>query len=444
MLFQLLSKAEKATQLQADSSNCPSNSTSSARPVPRPSNFHPVQKFHIAVAGTYFAFNSALGSSLTSGAQNAIADDFQVARGDIRVILPSSLYMAGFAIGPLIFGPLSEYLGRKPVLCATFATYMTFTMACAMANSLPALLVFRFFCGLGGSAPNAVLGGLLADIYDDPHQRGVAMSCFIFMAIFPSLLGPIISGFVSTTSWRWTFWAGLIIGTPGLPLLLTIPETYMPVLLQRNGETLGKAQSSTGSCNNCNFLSRPFIMFVREPIVFFCSIYLSMIYSLLYLFFESYPLVFQELYGMSPGVASLAFLPILPGLIVALIFFSAYSAYHGKALNMGSTWAEVEEYRRLPVACIGAPMIPIALFWFAAVASTLRSTFAVGLPLATSTMYTKLGINWASSLLGFISISMGVIPLVFIKYGAWMRKNSKLARRAALGQQCSDVSVQQA
>jgi multidrug resistance protein len=268
---------------------------------------------HIVVAGTYFVFNSALGSSLTSGAQNAIADYFHVARSDIRMILPSSLYMAGFAVGPLIFGPLSEFLGRKPVLCVTFATYMIFTIACAVATSLPALLTFRFLCGLGGSAPNAVIGGLFADIYDDPHQRGMAMSCFIFVAIFPSLLGPIISGFVSTTSWRWTFWAGLIIGTPGFPLLFTIPETYMPVLLQRNGGAFGDVQysgfqsttsklhprSPTISCNICNFLGRPFIMFIQEPIVFFCSIYLSMIYSLLYLFFESYPLVFQGTFSTS-------------------------------------------------------------------------------------------------------------------------------------------------
>jgi multidrug resistance protein len=250
---------------------------------------------------------------LTSGAQDAIADYFQVARSDIRLILPSSLYMAGFAVGPLIFGPLSEFLGRKPVLCVTFATYMIFTIACAVATSLPALLTFRFLCGLGGSAPNAVIGGLFADIYDDPHQRGMAMSFFIFVAIFPSLLGPIISGFVSGTSWRWTFWAGLIIGTPGFPLLFTIPETYMPVLLQRNGGAFGGTQCSgsrsttsrlrprprTISCNICNFLGRPFLMFVQEPIVFFCSIYLSMIYSLLYLFFESYPLVFQGTFNTS-------------------------------------------------------------------------------------------------------------------------------------------------
>ena len=279
------------------------------------------RKLHIVVAGVYFVFNSSLGSSLASGAHDAMAEDFNIPSDDLRMVLPTSLYMAGFAIGPLIFGPLSESVGRKPVLITTFALYLIFTMACALAPNFPALVVFRFLCGLGGSAPNAVLGGLFSDIYTDPHHRGLVMSWFMFATTFPPLLGPIISGFVSTVSWRWAFWSGLIIGGAGFPLILTIPETFYPVLLRKAEEALsGKRKQSlpaggfrTKMCRFCNkaraVLSRPFVMIIREPIVACCSLYLALIYSLLYLFFQAYPLVFQGLYGMSAGVGALAFLP---------------------------------------------------------------------------------------------------------------------------------------
>lgn len=462
----------------------------SRKSMVRPFDFSAARKLHIVVAGIYFVFNSSLGSSLPSGAHDAIADYFHIPQDDLKMVLPTSLYMAGFAIGPLIFGPLSERFGRKPILVTTFAIYNLFTMACALAPTFPALLIFRFLCGLGGSAPNAVLGGLFSDIYNDPHQRGMVMSIFMFATTFPPLLGPIISGFVSTVSWRWTFWAGFIIGGVGFPLVLVMPETYMPVLSRKHEKALGQShidleaakphlQGPKLSDNIGVVLSRPFTMIVREPIVFCCSMYLALIYSILYLFFQAYPIVFQGLYGMTPGVAGLAFLPILPGSILAFVLFCLYSSYHTKALKNGLAWAKVEEYRRLPLACIAAPAIPIALFWLgwssrssihpvmpmmsgvffgfgyllifiallnyltdaykqysasaSAAASTLRSIFAVCLPLATTPMYTKLGINWASSLLGFFAIAMAIIPFVFIKYGSWIRGNSKFAQRAAQG-----------
>ena len=63
-----------------------------------------------------------------------------------------------------------------------------------------------------------------------------------------------------------------------------------------------------------------------------------------------------------------------------------------------------------------------------AAASCTRSLGAVLLPLAASPMYSNLGIHWAPSLLGFLSLAMGVIPFVFIKYGDALARRSKYAR----------------
>lgn len=179
-------------------------------------------------------------------------------------------------------------------------------MACALAPNFPALLIFRFFSGLGGSAPNAVLGGLFSDIYEGPHQRGLAMAWFMFATTIPPLLGPIISGFISTITWRWTFWAALLVGAPCWPLLVTLPETYVPILRAKNGKSSGgngiiDSKELGHTPEGVSFLaqmrvvlSRPFLMFVQESIVFCCSMYLSLVYSILFLYFQGYPIIFQR------------------------------------------------------------------------------------------------------------------------------------------------------
>lgn len=123
-----------------------------------------LRKNHIVLAGTIFAFNGSLGSSLPAGASSFIAEAFQVSENDTRVVLLYSLYLVGFVVGPLFFDPLSECLGRLPVLIGTYLAYASFTLACALSHTFETLLVFMFLYGLNGSVPNAVLGGLYSDI----------------------------------------------------------------------------------------------------------------------------------------------------------------------------------------------------------------------------------------------------------------------------------------
>ncbi|KAI9924919.1 hypothetical protein MW887_006322 [Aspergillus wentii] len=358
-----------------------------------PVNFSKVRKWHIVIAGIVFCFNSAMGSSLPSGASSEISEYFNV-ESDTKLVLLNSLYLIGYAVGPLIFGPMSEYLGRRPVLIGSYIGYTMFTMACALAPSYSSLLGFRLLCGLNAATPNAVLGGLYSDIYDHPKERGIAMSLFMFVTPFGPELSPMISGFIATVSWQWTFWVGLITAGVGLPLVLLLPETYAPVLIQkRQRKVQGLDQDKGTSSPNKPSLSaigliftRPFVMTIREPLVLFTSLYLALIYSVFYLFFQAYPIVFQDLYGMTPGVAGLAFIPTMLN-------------YLTDAYKQNSASAQ-------------------------AAASTIRSITAVCLPLATRPMYNALGIPWASSLLGFCALGMAVIPFIFMKYGYWLRKKS--------------------
>ena len=72
-----------------------------------------------------------------------------------------SIFILAFAIGPLLFGPLSEVFGRIPVLQITNLFYVVFNLACGFATTRTQMLAFRFLAGLGGSAPSAIGGGVL-------------------------------------------------------------------------------------------------------------------------------------------------------------------------------------------------------------------------------------------------------------------------------------------
>lgn len=259
-----------------------------------------------------FIFNAAFGSSLPSGAKDEISEYFNIPIDSTLLVLPTSLYLVGFALGPLIFGPLSEHVGRKPVLVGTFFGYLVFTLGCALSPNFAALLVFRLLTGLNAASPNAVLGGLYADILESPQTRGTAMALFMVVTAFGPQMAPLVSGFISTVSWRWTFWVGLIAGAVGFPFMVFIPETYVPVLKKRALKKQIKEESDSDD-EVANIMSslpkgdgimtvftRPFVMTVQEPILLFSSLFMGFTYAVFYLYFQAYPLVFQGEYYQSP------------------------------------------------------------------------------------------------------------------------------------------------
>lgn len=241
---------------------------------------------------------------MPSGALDAIAEHFEVTQ-NLHLVLLNSLYMAGYVLGPLLFGPLSEYIGRRPVLIGTFLGYLTFMLACSGAPNYPALLVFRLLCGINAAAPTTVIGGLYADILDNPSVRGNAMAVYMTVTTMGPLFGPIISGFSSSVSWRCPFWIAGGIAALGLPLVVTLPETYAPVLHHKAAlKNLEKChESSDSEVDNPQHQPKPFDVrkiFLRpmrllftEPIVLCVSAYLTLAYAVFYLMFEAYPIVFQ-------------------------------------------------------------------------------------------------------------------------------------------------------
>lgn len=129
--------------------------------------------------------NSTMGSALPSNAIPFIASTFNIT-SDVAEILPISMYLVGYVLGPIFWAPLSEEYGRRWIMLATFLAFSLFTMACALAPNWGSLLIFRLLCGVFASSPIALVGGVYADIYDNPVSRGRAIGIFIGVSIHPT------------------------------------------------------------------------------------------------------------------------------------------------------------------------------------------------------------------------------------------------------------------
>lgn len=238
-------------------------------------------------------------------------------------------------------------------------------------------MLCRFFGCVFGSSTIAIGGGALADFWK-PVDRGVAV-CFVFAATFGGpTLGPVIGGFIvqSHLGWRWTQWITLIMsGLFGIFALIVLPETAHPIILKKKAEYFrhetgnwaahAKAEEVqiTTSTMAYNVLLRPLVMMFQEPILLLMNIYIGLVYGYLYLFFEAFPISFQEQRGWNNGVGSLPFLGILVGVLigVVIVIWNTKTRFARKFAEKH----EVVPEERLPPMMLGAILLPIVLFWFA-------------------------------------------------------------------------------
>ncbi|KZF23887.1 putative MFS transporter [Xylona heveae TC161] len=437
---------------------------------------------HVLLVSAFTLYSNLAAVMFAPGAL-ALVHDFGITN-TIVASLTVTIYILGFAIGPLVLASLSETYGRLMVYHMCNVVYIGFTIGCALSTDTAMFLVFRFICGCAASSPMSIGGGTIADLHVEA-ERGKAMALFGLgpllgpFLIIRQVIGPVIGGFVTQDlSWRWTFWLILILSSVvSLIALAVMRETYEPILLERKAARLRKATGNdrlqartynkdlTPQQLLARAVVRPTKMLIFSPIVLLLSIYCAFMFGLTYLLFTTFPAVFEETYGWGPGIAGLAYLGLGLGMIFSIALFGLLS---DKLLNQprGGT-VERPELRLLLMMWL-SPMVPVGFFWYGwsahyhthwivpilgtffiglssflilmpaqiylvdafgskAAASALagnvvlRSLFGAFLPLAGPRMYSTLGLGWGNSLLAFIALAFVPVPLFFYKYGERLR-----------------------
>ena len=133
-----------------------------------------------------------------------IAQQFGVPAGSAQMTL--STYILGFALGQLLYGPMADSLGRKPVILGGTLIFAVAAGACALAQSIDQLITLRFFHGLAAAAASVVINALMRDIY--PKEEFSRMMSFVMLVTTVApLLAPMIGGAVLVwLSWHAIFW----------------------------------------------------------------------------------------------------------------------------------------------------------------------------------------------------------------------------------------------
>ena len=153
-----------------------------------------------------------------------LADEFATSAG--RVQLTLSLFLAGFALAQIIYGPLSDRFGRKPVLLCGLVLFVLASIVCALAQSIEMLIGARFVQALGGSAGPVLGRAIVRDIHGPRESARVLSHIGSAMALAPAF-APILGGYMSVyLGWASIFWFLSLVGLFGACLLwLAIGET---------------------------------------------------------------------------------------------------------------------------------------------------------------------------------------------------------------------------
>ncbi|TSD88845.1 multidrug effflux MFS transporter [Mycobacterium sp. KBS0706] len=158
-------------------------------------------------------------------------------------------FMAGLAVGQLVFGPLSDQLGRRPSLLAGIGLFVLSALACMLAPSVAALIIWRLFAGIGAAAGAAIAFAIIRDLFDGARARTKLAFVNLLFGVIPLVAPTLGSWILASFGWRWIFGALVIVGS-ALALItwlcldeskaprrasdrVGIVELYVPVLANR-------------------------------------------------------------------------------------------------------------------------------------------------------------------------------------------------------------------
>ena len=338
-----LEKADESRDASSTPSICPSEQRAVEKTIIHfedddplnPYNWKRPKKLYIVIVSMAMVMNSTIGSSIASGATQETKRYFGV-KSDAQMVLPVSIYLIGYVIGPLVFAvslmsPLSFGIPTGSMLTHIAAALGIIWPQAGHDLHLRRLhrLHFGMCVGTDIRWPDShalasryrgvntdvrhrrvrqledspVLPATLADdhmhriyadIYNTRKARGLVITLFMAATTWGPLIGPIASGYVSIVSWRWSYWVLLIIAGATWPFLLLMPETYGPIVLKHRAQQLRKETSDASIMAPIELqafdmrnlltvvLTRPIRMFFTEAIVLTSCLYLSVVYGIFY------------------------------------------------------------------------------------------------------------------------------------------------------------------
>ncbi|KAK8075988.1 MFS general substrate transporter [Apiospora phragmitis] len=455
-----------------------------------PQNWPVGLKHLIAFQLCLLNFAVYIASSIYVPGEASLMAEFGVS--DIVATLGLSLFTLGYGFGPMLWSPLSEMpkIGRSGIFFWTLFAFLLLQLPVGFAPNVAIFLVFRWLTGFCGSPCLSTGGGTITDIY---HPTAVPSLLCIWASagICGPVFGPIIGGYLAPAKgWRWTIWVFtwmcvLVL----LTMFFLFPETSAASILYQRARRLRKAmgndrlrsQSEVDAAKHHTpkdtlvMLGCAFTLTFGEPVILLVDLYAGLLYGVLFRWFESFPLVYGDIYHFSSGQQGLVFLGIFVFAALTVPLFLLWTRL--KVVPKMRDGSFVPEHL-LPPTFIGCFALPVCLFWFGwgarpgvhwvvsvlgsglfsvgmvtlfnsiynyvgiayardaasvfAGAALFRASFGATFPLFARSLFGRLGIGPGNSLLGGIAVLFIPVPFVFYHrrtklvrvlshLGAWVR-----------------------
>ncbi|KAJ5959890.1 Major facilitator superfamily domain general substrate transporter [Penicillium vulpinum] len=429
-----------------------------------------------------FVFISPVSSSMIAPAMQDLGKSLKM-HSDLEVYMSMAIFILAYSVGPIFFGPASELHGRVRLLQVSNLWYLAWNLGCGFAQTKSQLFAFRFLAGIGGSAPLAIGGGAISDMWS-AEERGKAMGVYTLGPLLGPVIGPIAGGFIAQYStWRWVFWAtsatAAVVQVAGFIWMrechpATLLRKRRDILIQETGNNNlhTDEKEQTLVYRLLHAFERPVLLFTTQPIIFCMAIYMAYLFGVTYLLCATFPVIWTEVYNESPSIGGLNYISIAIGSFAGLIFNLKLVDRIYKMLKARNNDIGKPEYR-MPSLAVGSVISTIGLFWYAwsignthwimpnigvlifsagtisclqgmqtyivdsyetyaasamAACAILRSLCGFGFPLFAPYMYSSLGYGWGTSVLAFVTMAIGwSAPFAFYFFGPKLRAISRYA-----------------
>lgn len=464
-----------------------------------PYNWPLYQKVFFAFEIGFLTVSVYMGSAIYTPGVQFLMEDLGISQ--VKATLPLTMFVIGYGLGPMVFSPMSENaaFGRTSIYIITLFFFFILQIPQSFGqgtHSLASLTVLRFLSGIFASPALATGGASFGDVVTLPYMP-VGIASWSMAAVCGPSLGPLIGAALVNGShgeWVWTFRFMMIIsGVCFIVLGFGLPESYGKTILRRKAQRLRKVTGndkiiSEGELENKHLtprevaidtLWRPIEISLFEPVVLSINLYIALIYSIMYLWFEAFPIVFVETYHFTLVELGVSYVSVMIGIAIGAVIYIIiiYNAFTKKFLTGQGESITPEVF--LPSAILGAVMMPIGIFIFGWAAKAdqhwigpmigagafafgaflifqtlfnymamsfprymasvfagndlFRSVIAGCFPLFASALFNnlkgsgKFPVGWGSTILGFISVAMIAIPVSFQLFGPKIRARSKYA-----------------
>lgn len=485
--------------LQNDICNADSLHWHGSEDPDNPYNWPLKKKWMVTAIAILATFTTLLNGTIITVAHESINEEFGVSDEKFpNSYWPVTSWALGGAICSLVVLPLMEDFGIRSGFLLTYGVFICFVVPQAVARNFATLVASRFFAGGCVSILANTSASVIGNIWEDERGRTIPMALYVTAYLTGSSMGPVIGGVVfHSLGWRWISYMQLIwYGSLAPIYFFFFVETRGPVVLQRRTKdqlkkhtehcTLEKRQQKPFFEKLGDSIRRPIYMLLTEPVVFVFTIWSAFMVGTVYLFTQSVEQVFAGLYGWTASqagyVQSAVVIGECIGWIGALISAKLYFASAPRNQEVpDSPIPEARLYMSLVGSFVGvtggmfvygwtsytfipwiAPAVGLAMVGFgtnvvviaiadyvvdayskyagSAVAAIVlgENVFAAFLPLAAQSMYTNLGFQWGSTLLGFLSLVLSFAPVVIILYGRRIRARSPFMKEATVDRAKND------